>query len=417
MSNIKLRYKDPSDIFIKKGENISDVKLNEVFNKLLINDKTITPLQSLEPQIWECKWYNNPDISGYAKGTAVWYNTEDLDEFLLKRNKDIYTYGMENVKTSMKMMDYDPYDEESYNFYKNILSGYVEDDLSNKLQPLFDIGNLSNQVQIYILQKNNSKISPSEDLLKPESERVWKPFFKTTGDIINEILSTYVSQIIEDHKKQYHLGKYALDLESSFVPNRYLKKDFSNIDEEAVQTFQSHTIKQNLSGFDYVKEYVRDNTTAEISIEISTDTSTEISTITVDAPQKWFRLWNSGYLEHGGIITVPQSNNSIVSVFLDWEYNGNKAPVYDYTTNVADSFYGLYTKYDTNEDFNQDGCIDKENRYTIAITPVGDIENTIGTTEITMIRNDSFCLKLNNKKTKTRTFKYYTSGFRETKRS
>lgn len=58
----KLRYSSPEDIFIKKGENISDVKLNEAFNKLLANDKTLSPLNSIEPKIWECRWYNNPGI-------------------------------------------------------------------------------------------------------------------------------------------------------------------------------------------------------------------------------------------------------------------------------------------------------------------------------------------------------------------
>lgn len=47
----------------------------------------------------------------------------------------------------------------------------------------------------------------------------------------------------------------------------------------------------------------------------------------------WFRQWNSGYLEHGGIVKIP-ANAVSIEVKLDWQYNHNgrtcTAPIYDY---------------------------------------------------------------------------------------
>lgn len=189
----KLRYSSPEDVFIKKGENISDVKLNEAFNKLLVNDKTLSPLNSIEPKIWECKWYNNSNIQGYSKGYAVWYNTESIDDILQRKIDEIYDYGKKNTKISMKIKEYDPFDKECYELYKSILTGYHDEDSGETFQPLFDIGNLSDSVQIYVLQKDNQKISPKEDLLRPEEDRVWKPFFKSTSSIVKELLEKYSS--------------------------------------------------------------------------------------------------------------------------------------------------------------------------------------------------------------------------------
>lgn len=69
---------------------------------------------------------------------------------------------------------------------------------------------------------------------------------------------------------------------------------------------------------------------------------------TVNIPYKWFRMWNSGYLEHGGVISVDRTGD-VISVELDWEYNDGDqtmtAPVYDYPQDGNESFYGLYDKF------------------------------------------------------------------------
>jgi len=55
--------------------------------------------------------------------------------------------------------------------------------------------------------------------------------------------------------------------------------------------------------------------------------------------RQWFRIWKSGFLEHGGMVKVSGSssdcgtNNAsakLYTVNLGWSYNGKSAPVYDF---------------------------------------------------------------------------------------
>jgi len=72
---------------------------------------------------------------------------------------------------------------------------------------------------------------------------------------------------------------------------------------------------------------------------------------------RWFRLWSSGHLEHGGIIpcnvvTVikdkSKAENYVLSADLGWETSSTTtgelqlAEVYDYTP-LSSSFYGNVT--------------------------------------------------------------------------
>jgi len=70
-----------------------------------------------------------------------------------------------------------------------------------------------------------------------------------------------------------------------------------------------------------------------------------------DNSVKWFRLWKSGFLEHGGIIDVeyPQgddtdeygeSKGKLFTVKLDWKYDGNLvAPCYDFQSLSMEGFH------------------------------------------------------------------------------
>lgn len=169
---------------------------------------------------------------------------------------------------------------------------------------------------------------------------------------------------------------------------------------------------------------------------------------------RWFRLWSSGRLEHGGVIpcnTVVDSKeklkakNYIISVDLGWETSAATEPhplqiaeVYDYTP-LSTSFYGnvaanlsyakklpdevseIYTSYD--------GNLGQASRYSVDITPVSfdmledlsaktvcrvkeidalvangsgystPLSNTVSSyvsIEVHHIRNNSFCLTKNN---------------------
>lgn len=112
---------------------------------------------------------------------------------------------------------------------------------------------------------------------------MWKPFFKSTTSIVKDILDIYASMIMDEHVSKYHLGKYALNPESTFV-KKYLKNDFSNVDKNSVQVLNSHSSKRSSEGFDYVKKYVRDNVSSDISFTKNEDVNiyyAEISSGTI----------------------------------------------------------------------------------------------------------------------------------------
>jgi hypothetical protein len=52
----------------------------------------------------------------------------------------------------------------------------------------------------------------------------------------------------------------------------------------------------------------------------------------------WCRLWNSGHLEHGGIVEIPQyttlsSNNvSCYVISIDFTWNNTNNLIYDFQT-------------------------------------------------------------------------------------
>jgi hypothetical protein len=92
VKSTNLMYESLDDLAIGKEDNITDARLNETFTKLIKNDDSLAPVNTSEPQIWECRWWNviydkSASVDerkkyGYPKGQAFWYNTEDLDAFM-----------------------------------------------------------------------------------------------------------------------------------------------------------------------------------------------------------------------------------------------------------------------------------------------------------------------------------------------
>ena len=287
---------------------------------------------------------------------------------------------------------------------------------------------------IHYTLSTNSEFEPSTETLKTKLTGFHNysdiEAFINKLDKYNQVFGNIYFQIVSNSivsSKYPYRVKYSEIEKISDMKNRYnvvyevfdrTKNSTTIITDEPYVT--EDTISGYYEGYDISNmiDKVPDNFKLNETAVSSYTKTTEITGYTIEEPTKWFKLWNSGYLEHGGIVTFPESEDSIVSVFLDWKYNGTTAPVYDYDSDVEESFYGMYTEYsDATTPFNQDGCIDSSNRYVVAITPVGDIDNDMATTEVTMMRNNGFCLKLGNAKTKNRTFRYYVSGFVETRRS
>jgi len=142
---MSLKYNDNSDIFINRDENVTDVRLNKSFYRLIENDQNLSPSKQSEPQIWECRWYSDQNVRGYDKGYAVWLNTEEEKEFLDNKADDIYKY-LKKHPYFTDVKEYDKKNRESYELYHSVLTGYVREGQSEKLQPIFFLGELSNKV-------------------------------------------------------------------------------------------------------------------------------------------------------------------------------------------------------------------------------------------------------------------------------
>lgn len=175
----------------------------------------------------------------------------------------------------------------------------------------------------------------------PVEQRKWATFIKDEK-LADEIIETFKSSMYDDHIKNYHLGKYSHDLGSDLVKS-WLKTDFSNIDPSAKQTYQTHVNPSSTYGLDVVKYYVSDRNT--ITSEVADGTIQ-----TYDVPKRWFRLWSSGLLEHGGYVNAEYAANYLVKIPFDWQFKKKKvisgieklvtiaAPTYNYPTTEY-SFY------------------------------------------------------------------------------
>jgi hypothetical protein len=91
---------------------------------LLENDFSIVSPIKMEPEIWECKWFNNINISGYSQGDVCWINTEDVDEFIENRHNVIYEYAKNNVYLQNVIKPFQRNNQEINELYRNVLSGY-----------------------------------------------------------------------------------------------------------------------------------------------------------------------------------------------------------------------------------------------------------------------------------------------------
>jgi hypothetical protein len=107
-----------------------------------------------------------------------------------------------------------------------------------------------------------------------------------------------------------------------------MMNDFSNASN--VQKYNKTSIR-NMSGFDSILKFVCKRYG--------------------DNNLKWFRIWKSGYLEHGGIIDINDvkggdsvyygdSENKMFTVFFDWKYDENlAAPIFDYQSTSMENFH------------------------------------------------------------------------------
>jgi hypothetical protein len=152
---------------------------------------------------------------------------------------------------------------------------------------IFYLGDLTLPVQIKICKKDGTRQPPS-------NHEYWDDFWVTSNDeecrnyIMQEMFS-YLTKRFNNHIQNYHLSGWT---QSDF--DAYLDKNLTNIPYDSKYHYFSHRSKSLRDGFDFVKRFE------------SKDFGNGVV--------KWFRLWNSGFLEQGGIIDTSSIDTSQDSV-------------------------------------------------------------------------------------------------------
>lgn len=234
---MNLRY-GLDEILIKDDQKITDKTINNSFQKLIENDFSIFSNSDMEPQIWECKWFNNPNEKGYSQGDAFWLNTESIDDLVISKHSQIYEYARNNSYLKDKIKKYEYNNAEIHELYKNILSGYYDRKYNIRLSALFEIGDLKEKTQIRISKIDNNKYSIFDD-------NYWMDFFVREGSIEN--LDSIFNNVLSDHIEKYHLSGENVNLDD------YANIEMNNISK--VQKLMNHTCEIHNStryGFDYL---------------------------------------------------------------------------------------------------------------------------------------------------------------------
>lgn len=416
------------DIALSVVDDLNTRLLNMSFSKLIENDQSILPINEYIPKIWENKWFNNKTIDGYSLGDAVWKYTMTQDEFLLNYHDVIYEYA----KNNQLLNGYFRFEPSDYikeiDRYNNVISGYSSDEptldaygnrqydpntgklITHKVQylpPLFDYGAYSTRanqpIEIYV-----SLIDDNKELLS--NSQAWT---KTVLSNINEFksfISNEISLMFTKHINDYHLGGLSTNEDFSEI---LIKKDFSNFDISALYNTQrmiSHTQYINDQGFDYVRFFKRDSVNTKINVTTSKNMPL----------YRWCRLWNSGHLEHGGIIEIPKYSNissnesSCYNISIDLAWADDDRLFYDYP--ISEKFYGslINDLYFSNtaqiNNYELSTQLAYDNRYSVSLTPVqfnnNDLEKKSTTYNIKLINEDdllrtSYPTIPNNDKNKT----------------
>lgn len=330
-----------SDVIL--DNNISLSKINNIFQKLLENDKSLCPDTGAFPNIWECKWYNNSYINGYNKGDTFWYNTENMETFLDKYHQKVYSYAIGNSFLKSIIKPYDKYNSSIFNLYSIIVSGGV---IKNRIMPkLFDFGELTNSFQIKYSLKDNNKAELSDPT-------AYKDLIGNNIDETVELsITNNIKTLFNKHIENYHLNESQYNSDSlediNHNINTYIDTNLANADENVYQKIvlnRGEPLRSDV-GFDYIISFKHDSDN-----------------------KRWCRLWHSGYLEYGGIVNnLSNDTNSLITINLTWGI-----PVgYNYYNINTNNVFDIYKNYeDYRPVYNINNFIDLNKRYIISLTPL-----------------------------------------------
>lgn len=298
------------------------------------------------------------------------------------------------------------------------------------------------KIELYISKVNDNKSYLSDTA-------AWQSLVLSDENSLSAFISAEVDAIFSQHMKDYHFGG---NLSRDEIDQVLLKNDMSNFDIDAVQNtinVAQHDQFINSDGFDYVVDYKR----SWVSADIIESKATQL--------YRWYRLWNSGRLEHGGIVkcnplpsSVQKTSDPYIFVNLKWEnsnpvYNYDEVSSQNYGTQYEQLFYGRRqgSTIDQKEIINTGSGYLGKSRYSISITPTifnqADINHTSFKyndiscliscsypettfdgnknkpyliTEVHHIKNDSFCFTRSDTDTldgsKVQFYQYYTIGYK-----
>lgn len=368
-----------SNIKPTKVDAVDKMQLDSAAELMVQNDNHLLPQSDLKPSIWCCRWYNtvlnksNRNQYCYDKGDMVWLNTENLEEFALANKDYICSVAQKNsILAPLLAKAESGGTAELVEFLKDVVSGKTTGN-PGKL-PLYCIGDVLEPAKIRV------SLSADNDHL-PTDNAWWRDFFVDTDSskLSKQLESKFyqlLSSYYETHMKQYHLSgiqdwwRDQNNGVSQTLSSQYLLKDFSNVTD--VQEY-SPAPGTTDSGFDYVVYYFHKS---------------------YDDPKtcKWFRVWKSGYLEHGGIVknelaAAMQMEDhlacqsqltmkySCYEVNLAWRYSGSAtAPAYTYPTNLTGFYYDdIQLDFGDGERHDQEKTglqLSPESRYSVQVTPL-----------------------------------------------
>lgn len=465
------------DILLSVVQSLNTDILNNSFSKLLANDNLNFPQYNYVPHVWENKWFNDETIPGYSRGYCVWKNVySGIYDFLETYGDVVYSYAQQHdvlqnylSKSWTTVAKIGSADEKArwveryanvISGYSSVVSSYVDHgktvDITQQLyDPLFEYGSLKtttskDRIQLFVSTIDNNKEQLS-------NSTAWHTLVLSSDDEYKNFISTEIDLLFSEHVKNYHMDG---DLTKDDVDDILLHKSLSNFNIEDVPSqnkLTEHGQFVNSEGFDCIVQQAFKEEMIDGYIFY-----------------KWFRLWNSGYLEHCGVVKnkkisesgLADADSYVTTVNLDWEISsGLSAPVYDYDETSAvysDTYKHLYygdisgdSSRQIIEDFDTaiSTYLPLSSHYAVTITPIQfnssrdlnssgtfkDISvlqnydypaealksknQTYVTTEVHHLKNNSFQItrsdtdRLLSNENDIQLYSYYVTGYRVTKLS
>lgn len=296
----------PKKFFLDPEEQITTASLNKIFSEFAKTDEEIAGKFKDAPGVWFCKWYDDGNIDGYSKGDFFWVNTEDAEKFIQDNHQKIQELANKNPFFTKKLPNWKNNDQEIFDLYYSAMQGYVDQNISKALPPIFHIGQLSNEFNIIVSQKDHNKDYPDQ-----EETSSWKRFAVNTEEDAEKIkftINNHILSAISDHNTEFHLGNTTPTQTQFQNLSNYANEDFSNVKFSYPENFLANNF--SASGLDCVDVFVK-----------KPYGTRKIGNSNVE--QTWFRKWKSGFLEHGGIIDVRNYLNqdkTMVVVPFRWKF-------------------------------------------------------------------------------------------------